>query len=163
MKKQAACNNKHALYTPLNDSKWLVITDGQKGIMDRYRHPQFFLLSLLPRGQGSSEGDTFCFLIYFKLELEDIIKAELQVLPCLKWAICMSKYLWILGDDFSKGFKLPPGKITFWIFFTVCFTRIACLLPWRFVKWMCPAEISRDVARSFVTALGNLSAEMHQV
>lgn len=40
--------------------------------------------------------------------------------------MCISKHLWILGnDDFSKGFKLLPGTITFEICLTVCFTRIA--------------------------------------
>lgn len=68
------------------------------------------------------------FLLFshlLKLRPEDIIKTEQQVPPCLKWVICILKYLWILGDDFSKGFKLLPGKITFGICFTVCFTRIA--------------------------------------
>lgn len=132
--------------------------------MDTNQHSPSAFITL--RAELIKRTPSFCSLIYLKLKPEDIIKAEQQVSPCLKWAICILKYVWILGDDFSKGYKLFPGKTTFGICFTVCFTRIACLLAQRFVKWMYPAEISGEagpsILCSYVPALGNLSVQMHQ-
>lgn len=109
------CITKVMLHISQNDSKWFVIADDQEGIMNGY------CLKFLPvpEDRAHQKSTFLLFSNLLKLRPEDIIKTEQQVPPCLKCVICISKYLWILGDDFSNGFKLLPGKITFGICFTL--------------------------------------------